>query len=133
MHRHQETPRRIRVAEHLKHQISQIVLTEVEDPRVAFVTITGVEVSADLRHAKVYFSLIGSEEARQACHRGLMRARGFIKRELAKRVRLRYMPELTFLHDHSLEHGARIEALLKSLHPQEEAAQEDPSPPKIVP
>ena len=132
MYRNQGPPRKIQVAENLKHQISEIVLTQLEDPRVAFVTITGVEVSPDLRHAKVYFSLIGSEEEREACHRGLTRARGFIKRELGKRLRMRYMPELTFLHDHSLEHGARIEALLRTLH-EEEREREGVSAPDTPP
>lgn len=109
-------PRTVRVAQDLKHHISEIVLKDVQDPRVKLVTITDVEMSPDLRHAKVFFSTIGDEKTRQQCYKGLVRASGFIKRELGKRIRLRYMPDITFHQDYSLEYGDKIERLLKTIH-----------------
>jgi ribosome-binding factor A len=78
-------------------------------------TITGVQVSRDLRLAKIYFCTPGGENARQDALDGFERARGFVKRELAQRLTLRYMPDLQFYYDGSIDYGARIEQLLKAV------------------
>ena len=86
---------------------------EISDPSLAQATITAVKVSADLRNAKIYFATSGSEGSSQAALEGFGRARGFVKRELAQRLGLRYMPDLQFYYDDSIDRGARIEQLIK--------------------
>lgn len=104
-----------RVREVIKEEISLLLRKEVKDPRVEFVTITDVEVSGDLRVAKVYFTIHGGMEEREKAMEGLERATGFIRRSLGKRLRLKRVPELIFLSDESLEYGDRIEALIKRI------------------
>ncbi|HZS44916.1 MAG TPA: 30S ribosome-binding factor RbfA [Blastocatellia bacterium] len=112
--------RPIRIAEQLRQEVSSIVEYELNDDRIGFVTVTDVEVSPDLKNAKVFISLMGSEEDRVKSLDALNHAAGFVRRELGARLRLRYTPQLSFLYDHSIERGARIEELLK-----EEAARMD--------
>jgi ribosome-binding factor A len=101
-----------RLAEEMKKEVSQILREEIKDPRVGFVSVTRVEVSSDLRYAKVFISVLGSQEERQEVARALKRAGGFIRSELARRIRLRFTPELTFKIDDSIEHGVRIANIL---------------------
>ena len=95
-------------------------LSEVKDPRLGMISITDVNVSRDLSWAKVYFSLLGTEEDREKTLEGLDRAKGFIRSELAKRLRVRHTPEVLFQFDPSLEQGAKMDALLKTLQPSKE-------------
>ncbi|NLM40818.1 MAG: 30S ribosome-binding factor RbfA [Firmicutes bacterium] len=104
-----------RLAQEIKREVSSILATEVKDPRLGMISITDVEVSRDLALAKIYFSLLGDEEERMRTLEGLNRAKGFIRSELAKRIRVRHVPEIAFVFDPSLEQGARMDALLKSL------------------
>lgn len=104
-----------RIAGEIKREVSSIIATEVKDPRLGMISITDVDVSRDLSWAKVYFSMLGSEEDRARTLEGLDRAKGFIRTELGKRLRLRHIPELIFLFDPSLEQGAKMDALLRSL------------------
>jgi len=97
-----------------------LVIHVIKDPRLRGVTFTEVRVSKDLRHARVYFSVVGDEIRRQEVALGLQSAKGVIKRELAKHVRLRYMPEIEFTFDDSLNYAARIQQILKELHGAEE-------------
>ena len=99
----------------IKEEISQIFLRELKDPRIGFVTITKVAVSDDLRVARVYYSVFGGEEQKEESHLGLESAKGYIKRELGRRVRLKYIPEVTFFFDDSLEYGEHIEELLRGV------------------
>ena len=118
-----------RLAHTIKREVSSILATEVKDPRLGMISITDVEVSRDLAVAKIYFSQLGGEEERARTLDGLERAKGFIRSELAKRLRVRHTPEIVFLFDPSLEHGAKISALLKSLQsPTEEEIKEDETP-----
>jgi ribosome-binding factor A len=103
-----------KVGDQMRKEISEILLKELKDPRIGFVTITKVAVSADLRQAKVYYSVFGGEEEKADSLQGLESATGYIKRELGRRMRLKYMPEITFLFDDSLEYGAHIEELLQA-------------------
>jgi ribosome-binding factor A len=105
-----------RVGEQLKKELSQIFLSEFKDPGKGFMTITGVEINTDLSLAKVFISVLGNQEQREATLHALARGKGFIRTELGKRMRLRHVPELQFHFDPSVEYGSRIEALLQSLN-----------------
>lgn len=108
--------RRGRVNEELARELSQI-LREVKDPRVStsFISVTSVDCTADLRSAKIYYSSMGGKDDSAGVEKGLKSAVGFIRRELAVRLNLRQTPELRFIRDDSIEHGAHIAQLLKSV------------------
>ncbi|MEI7026330.1 30S ribosome-binding factor RbfA [Paenibacillus sp. y28] len=105
-----------RVAEQIKKELSQILQTEMKDPRLGFITVTGVEVTNDLSQAKIYLSVFGDETQKEETLRILARGNGFMRSELGKRIRLRIVPELVFKFDTSIEYGSRIEALLGKIH-----------------
>lgn len=107
--------RRFRVQEEIKRYISEIIQKHVKDPRLGFVSVTDVELSRDLSHAKIFVSVFGEEEEQIKTMEGLNRATGFIRTELGKRLRVRHVPELVFSYDASLEHGARINEILREL------------------
>jgi len=110
-----------KVGDLIRKEISEILLGELKDPRIGFVTITKVAVSNDLSVAKVYYSVFGGEQQKEESYEGLVSAQGYIKRELGRRVRLKYMPEIHFLFDDSFEYGEHIEELLRDiLHSDEE-------------
>ncbi len=94
-------------------ELSDLLRTRVKDPRVGFASITHVEVSGDYRHAKIYVSVMGSEEERNETIKALKHATGFLRHELASRVTLRYMPEIVFKLDTSIEQGSRILELIR--------------------
>ncbi|MFE1745856.1 30S ribosome-binding factor RbfA [Coleofasciculus sp. H7-2] len=113
------TSRRVsRVAALIKREISQMLLTEIKDDRVGagMVSVTDVDVSGDLQHAKIFVSIYGTEEAREETMAGLKAATGFVRSELGQRLRLRRTPELMFQEDRSLERGDRILSLLNQLN-----------------
>ncbi|MCK5329064.1 MAG: 30S ribosome-binding factor RbfA [Candidatus Latescibacteria bacterium] len=111
-----EYKRADRVNELLREEISLLV-RKLKDPRIGFVTITGVEVTDNLRHAKVYVSVMGEDEtARAETLEGLHSAAGFIRRELGRVLTIRRIPELAFRYDESVERGTRMDALLSNLH-----------------
>lgn len=103
-----------RIREAIKQEASDII-RNMKDPRIGFVTVTDVEVSRDLRHVKIFVSVLGDEEAKQTSLEGLERATGYIRTEIGQRVRLRHTPEITFGWDGSLEHGARISKILEEI------------------
>ncbi|NMB21046.1 MAG: 30S ribosome-binding factor RbfA [Firmicutes bacterium] len=109
-----------RLAEEIKRELSSIIATEVKDPRLGMISITEVNVSRDLSWAKVYYSQLGSEEEREQTLEGLNRAKGFVRTELAKRLRVRHTPEIIFQFDPSLERGAKMDALLRTLNTTKE-------------
>jgi ribosome-binding factor A len=102
-----------RVGGLIMQEMAALLRKEISDPCLAQATITGVKVSPDLRSAKIYFTTSGTEGASQAALEGFSRARGFVKRELAQRLGLRYRPDLQFFYDDSIDRGARIEQLIK--------------------
>lgn len=108
-----------RVGEQIKKELSQIIQTELKDPRVGFLTITGVDVTNDLSQARVYLSVLGDEQQKEESLKAIMKASGFIRSELGRRIRLRHTPELLFKFDESIEYGGRIEALLRQLNDEE--------------
>ena len=109
-----------KVQEFIKQEISQIILQELKDPRIGFVTVTQVEITGDLRNAKVYVSLMGNEEQIKDFWRGLQSSLGFIRREIGQRIRLRVTPELSFQLDKSLDYSAHIQELLLKIKKEEE-------------
>lgn len=102
-----------RLRELFKEEISVILQREMKDPRIGFVSVTDVEVSPDLRHAKVFVSILGDREAKAKTMAGLASAQGFVRTELGRRIRLRRMPELLFKLDESIERGVRVQHLLR--------------------
>lgn len=88
---------------------------EIKDPKIGFVTITRVKLSPDMKHARIYFSVMGDEKTIRQTGHALNRARGYIRRTLAKKVQLKYIPEISFETDDSLEYSMRIEELLNDI------------------
>ncbi|MDF2927277.1 MAG: rbfA [Paenibacillaceae bacterium] len=109
-----------RVGEQIKKELSLILQTEFKDPRMGFTTITGVEMTNDLSQAKVYLSVMGSDQQREETLKALSRGNGFIRSELSKRVRLRIVPELIFQIDSSVAYGSRIEELIHKINEEKE-------------
>jgi len=115
-----------KLQELMKQEISEIILRELKDPRIGFITVTSVECTGDLREAKVYVSLMGNEKQIKDSWQGLMSSLGFIRREIGKRIRLRFTPELKFELDKSLDYSAHIQELLLKIKAEESAeAKED--------
>lgn len=117
------TSRRVsRVAALIKREVSQMLLQDIKDDRVGagMVSITEVDVSGDLQHAKIFVSIYGTEEARAETMAGLTSATGFVRSELGHRIRLRRTPEVIFVEDRSLERGTRMISLLEQLSEERE-------------
>ena len=108
-----------RVGEQMKQEIMDIVNNKVKDPRVGFLTITDVELTNDLSHAKVYLTVLGSNKEIDNTFKALEKAKGFIKSELGSRMRLRIIPDLTFEYDESIEYGNKIERMIQDLHKED--------------
>ncbi|GKU78672.1 30S ribosome-binding factor RbfA [Paenibacillus sp. L3-i20] len=104
-----------RVSEQIKKELSQIIQMELKDPRIGFITLTGVETTSDLSQAKVYLSVLGSDEQKEEALKALARANGFLRSELGKRMKLRHTPELLFKFDNSIEYGSRIESIISDI------------------
>jgi ribosome-binding factor A len=104
-----------RVNQLIKEEISMLLQRELKDPRLGFVTVTEVDVAPDLRHAKVYVSVLGREEQWASSFRALESARGFVWNWLRRHLDLRVTPEIAFRPDRSMEHAAHIQALLAEL------------------
>jgi ribosome-binding factor A len=102
-----------RVDEAVRAVLSDVVSRDLKDPRVGFVTVTGVKTSPDLRHARVFVSVLGSEQEREASLAGLRSAQGFLQRRVASELRLKHTPTLDFAYDPSIDQGMRISELLE--------------------
>lgn len=113
------TRRTDRVAEALQELIAELLLREIKDPRIGLVTVTGVKLSPDLRHARVFFSCLGGEAQHAQAQRGLTSAAGFIRSQVARRLNLRVAPQLSFEFDPSLEQAERLSRLLRTTPPPE--------------
>lgn len=115
------TSRRVaRVAELIKREVSQMLMTDIKDDRVGtgMVSVTDVDVSGDLQHAKIFVSIYGTEAAKAETMAGLKSATGFVRSELGARIRLRRTPEVVFLEDRSLERGDKVLNLINQLSEQ---------------
>lgn len=107
-----------RVAELIMAEMSDIIFKQVKDPRLHVITITAVKVSDDLRNAKIYFVEMGKDDCSPEIKAGLTNATSFVRRELGKRLQLRYVPEIMFVHDKSFGYGSRIDKLLAQIAEQ---------------
>ena len=115
-----------RVSEALRREIGNIIQHELKDPRLGFITVTRVELTQDLRYAKVFFSVLGKEEEHKKTKEALDSALGFIRRLIAQRIRLRLVPEISFKEDRSAEYSIRIQEALDEIKELTEV----PPPPK---
>jgi ribosome-binding factor A len=118
-----------RVNQLIREEISHLIQRELKDPRLGFVTVTEVDVAKDLRTAKVYVSVLGSDSQWESSLQALESARGFIRSWLLPRLRLRSVPHLTFHPDRSMAHAAHIQTVLEGLK-TEERPSEEPGPEK---
>jgi len=107
--------RAVRVGDQILREISILLLNAVKDPRVQGVTMTGIRLSNNLKQARVYYSVIGGKAQIERAQAGLDSAKGFVKREIGLRMELRYVPEITFAHDPSLESGSHMNKLFEEL------------------
>jgi ribosome-binding factor A len=107
--------RAVRVGDQLLREIADLLLKKARDPRVKGATLTGIRLSDDLKYGKVYYSVMGDQEEVRKTQAGFDRAKGFIKREIGIRMDLKYVPDIHFVHDPSLEKGERMERLLKTM------------------
>ena len=110
-----EGKRSEKVADLIQQEISQMLVKSIKDPRIGFVTITRVTVSEDCRFAKIYFSVAGDLAERESSQKGLESATGYIRKELGRRIRLRYTPEIMFQFDPSIEYAIHMEKLIRSI------------------
>jgi len=108
--------RRERVAHLIKSEVSAMILKELKDPRIGFVSVTEVEVSGDLRYATVFFTVLGENKAVESTIAALEHASGYVRREIANRLRLRYAPEIRFKYDDVFRRAWHLEEVIRSLH-----------------
>jgi len=104
--------RSLRVADQIQRELAEIIRTELKDPRVAMITLTGVEVTADYSHAKVFYTLMGNAAERAATETGLKQAGGFLRSQIARRIKLHSIPQLHFVYDASVERGFELSRLI---------------------
>lgn len=114
-----------RVADQIRGELGQLLAREVHDPGIGFVTITRVQVSPDIQQARVFYTALGDEKARQNSGRALDRAMPFLRRQIGARLRLKRVPELKFLYDESIAGQDRIEQLLRELHDESPTSHDD--------
>ena len=109
-----------KLQELLKQEISKIILNDLKNPNIGFVTVTEVEVTDDLRHAKVYFSLYGAQDTQSKTLKALEHSIGFIRSEIGKRIRLKFVPQLSLQLDKSLEYSTHIQSILAQIKENED-------------
>ena len=101
-----------KLQELIKQEVGKMLLTDLKDPRIGFVTVTDVEMTGDLREAKIYVSIMGGQDEIKNSLEGLNSALGFVRREIGKRIKIRFTPEISFALDTSLDYGDHIQKLL---------------------
>jgi len=109
-----------KVAEAIHKIVSELLIKGLKDPRIGFVTITGVKVTDDSRQATIYFTVIGSDQEKKDTGAGLASARGFIRKEIGQQLQMRFTPEIHFKYDTSVEYGYHIENILKEIGGKDE-------------
>lgn len=114
-----------RVGDLIREVICEMLLRDLDDPRLESVTITEVEVSADLKLATVFFSAMGNRSREETSLHGLQRATGYIRKKLGKELRLRYIPDLLFKVDHSFDYGSKIDRLFQTLQEEKNGNSEE--------
>jgi ribosome-binding factor A len=105
-----------KVGEAIQKIVSELILRGLKDPRIGFVTITGVKMTDDLSIAKIFYSVVGNEQEKKDSHAGLKSAAGFIRKEVGAQLNLRHVPEIHFKFDDTLERANNIERLLRQIH-----------------
>ena len=108
-----------RIAEAIRSEVADILAREMKDPRLGFATVTGVEVSGDIRHVRVFVSVMGDDTQVVETMEALEGAQGFVRSEIGKRIRLRHTPEISFRRDTSIQKGARVFQLLQEIQKEE--------------
>ena len=108
-----------RVAEQMKKELGDIIGNKVKNPKIGFVTVTDVEVTGDLQQATIFISVLGKEREKKDTLNGLNQAKGFIRTEIGKRIRLLITPEIKFEFDESVAYGNRIDTLLRQVKDEE--------------
>lgn len=121
------TRRSEQVADQVRMAVGEMLLRQLHDPRIGFTTVTAVNMSPDLRFARIYVSVFGDAEAKKKTLEGLHAATGFIRRELGHRLRLRFTPEIVFEYDGSVEYGAHIEEVIQHLKKNPPDGEDDQS------
>lgn len=114
-----------KVQEAIQQEISKMLLMDVKDPRIQFVTVTGVELTDDMSYAKIYVSLYGPKDKQEETWKALQKSFGFMRTEIAKRIRLRFAPTLILQKDTSMEYSAHIESILQKIKQEEKPAAEE--------
>ncbi|PIC71843.1 ribosome-binding factor A [Sporosarcina sp. P18a] len=109
-----------RIAEQMKKELGDIIGQKLKDPRIGFVTVTGVDVTGDLQQAKIFISVLGTDKEKEDSLLGLSKAKGFIRSEIGQRIRLRKTPEIEFEIDESVAYGNRIESLIRKVKDENE-------------
>jgi ribosome-binding factor A len=117
----------LKAAEAIREVVSMSILTELRDPRISDVTVTYVEVSADMRHAKIHVSVMGDETKQQLCLRGLQNAAGFLQQKVGKRIDTRYTPRLQFVLDQGVKNSLAVSRILAEVLPAKEEPFDEPT------
>ena len=111
-----------RLALQIQHEVSLLISREMKDRRIGFVTVTGVQLSPDLRHAKIFISMMDSSESRRNENLDILnRASGWIRRELGRKIHIKFLPEIVFMADLSQDYGEKIDRLIEEIHKDEDA------------
>jgi len=113
-----------RIAREMRDIISGIISEEIKDPRIGFVTVTRVEVTPDIRNAKVYFSSLGGKEEKESAAEGLNSASGYIRKSLSEKMRFKFTPELLFRLDESAEYSIHLNRIFDKIHKEKEKKDE---------
>jgi ribosome-binding factor A len=108
-----------RLRDQIHEEVAVLITEELRDPRIGFTTVTRVELSADLQHARIWVSVLGDAPAQERTLEGLGSATAYIRRELGLRLRLRRVPDLSFVQDHGAEEAMHVQELLEGLHKRE--------------
>lgn len=108
-----------RIAELIKQELASVLSKEARDPRIGFITITEVKISDDLKHARVFYSVLGDAATKEETAKGLAKASGFLQRDIASKLNLRFTPRLSFALDASLDEGLKIDTIIRKIHEQE--------------
>ena len=116
-----------KLQELIKQEVGKMLLYDIKDPRIGFVTVTDVEMTGDLREAKIYVSIMGNDEQIKNSMEGLHSALGFIRREIGKRIRLRFTPEISFAPDKSLDYSEHIQKILLQIEKERDSVENNTS------
>lgn len=113
--------RTMRISEEIKREVSDIIMNDLKDPRVTgMISVTKASVTNDMRYAKIYVSIMASEDEQKSIIQALKNASGFIRKEIGQRINIRYTPEIIFELDNSIEYGIKISKILKEITPNKE-------------